>query len=209
MLCPTGPFAHLPVHAAGRYNPKIKHGDEPSEFLFNYSSVSYTPTIGALLKARKNTPRLPLTELKMLVAAVSYPCSRWRKLLFSAPEVDLVRAKALSKGASVHLFSDVPTHCAPLPTIAAVMEQVPKANVLHLACHGYQDPSQPLESGFPMSDGMLTVAKLMSLNMKEALLAFLSACDTAKGNVAQPDQALHLAAAMLFAGFRSVIGTMW
>lgn len=37
----------------------------------------------------------------------------------------------------------------------------------------------------------------------------LSACETATGDSEQPDQAVHLAAAMLFVGFRSVIATMW
>jgi CHAT domain-containing protein len=40
-------------------------------------------------------------------------------------------------------------------------------------------------------------------------LAFLSACETAKGDNGTPDEAMHLAGVMLFAGFRSVIGTMW
>jgi CHAT domain-containing protein len=49
----------------------------------------------------------------------------------------------------------------------------------------------------------------MELDLKHAHLAFLSACETAKGDRAQPDQAIHLAATMLFVGFRSIIGTMW
>jgi len=49
----------------------------------------------------------------------------------------------------------------------------------------------------------------MKLNLPRASLAFLSACETAKGSADQPDQVLHLAATMLFVGFPSVIGTMW
>ena len=60
-----------------------------------------------------------------------------------------------------------------------------------------------------MHDEMLTLAQVMSLNLPDAFLAFLSACETARCDEAQTDQAVHLAAAMLFAGFRSVIGTMW
>jgi CHAT domain-containing protein len=40
-------------------------------------------------------------------------------------------------------------------------------------------------------------------------LAFLSACETAKGDEGTPDEAMHLAAAVLFAGFRGVVATMW
>lgn len=58
-----------------------------------------------------------------------------------------------------------------------------------------------------MQDGMLTVARLMQLHLPRASFAFLSACETAKGDRAHLDQTLHLAAAVMFAGFRSVVGT--
>jgi CHAT domain len=40
-------------------------------------------------------------------------------------------------------------------------------------------------------------------------LAFLSACQTAKGSVRHLDEAIHLAAAMQFVGYQHVIATMW
>jgi CHAT domain-containing protein len=81
--------------------------------------------------------------------------------------------------------------------------------MVHLACHGIHDTKEAIESGFCLGDGRLTISGLMELKTENAFLAFLSACETAKGDVDQPDQALHLAAAMLFAGFKSVIATMW
>jgi hypothetical protein len=56
---------------------------------------------------------------------------------------------------------------------------------------------------------MLTISKLMELKLDRPWFAFLSACETAKGDAEQPDQVMHLAAAMLFAGFKSVVATMW
>jgi hypothetical protein len=50
---------------------------------------------------------------------------------------------------------------------------------------------------------------LIELKLDDAFLAFLSACETAKGDKKQPDQAMHLAAAMLFSGFKSIVATMW
>jgi CHAT domain-containing protein len=94
-------------------------------------------------------------------------------------------------------------------TVDRVTSSIPSAHVVHLACHGTQDPAAPLESGFHLSDGTLTVSKLMSLDLKHAWFAYLSACETAKGDAKQPDQGVHLAAAMLFAGFKSVVATMW
>jgi hypothetical protein len=60
-----------------------------------------------------------------------------------------------------------------------------------------------------MNDGKLTIESVLQLDLPQAVLAYLSACQTAKGDRSAPDQAVHLAASMLFCGFRSVIGTMW
>ena len=49
----------------------------------------------------------------------------------------------------------------------------------------------------------------MQLSFPNAFLAILSACQTARGDDTQPDQAVHLAATMLFLGFKSVLATMW
>jgi CHAT domain-containing protein len=94
-------------------------------------------------------------------------------------------------------------------TITETSETIRAANIIHLACHGVQDSEDATKSGFCLNDGRLTISDLMGLNVKHGFLAFLSACETAKGSEDQPDQAMHLAAAMLFVGFKSVIATMW
>jgi CHAT domain-containing protein len=82
------------------------------------------------------------------------------------------------------------------------------AHILHLACHGIH-ASDPLSSALVLQDGNLTIQDIMALHLPNAILAVLSACQTAKGDRNAPDQAVPLAASMLFCGFRSVIGTMW
>jgi hypothetical protein len=69
--------------------------------------------------------------------------------------------------------------------------------------------SPPLKSGLLLQDGKLSIEDILRLRLPQAMLAYLSACQTAKGDNNAPDQAIHLAASMLFSGFRSVIGTMW
>jgi CHAT domain-containing protein len=94
-------------------------------------------------------------------------------------------------------------------TVERVTDRIQSAHFVHLACHGTQHPTDALESGFYLSNGTLTVSKLMGLDLNQAWFAYLSACETAKGDAKQPDQGVHLAAAMLFAGFKSVVATMW
>lgn len=95
-------------------------------------------------------------------------------------------------------------------SISTLLQKLPDAHILHLACHGLQDKEDPLRSGFVLRDGLLTISRLMPMKpLPNAFLACLSACETAKSDASQPDQAVHLAAAMLFTGFRSVVATMW
>jgi CHAT domain-containing protein len=94
-------------------------------------------------------------------------------------------------------------------TIPAVLEALPRASVLHLACHGHQAQDEPLSSGFSLYDGRLTLERLMHMQLPKAQLAYLSACETASMDEYQPDEVINLAATMLFAGFKSVIATMW
>src|SRR6267154_4754691 len=62
---------------------------------------------------------------------------------------------------------------------------------------------------FPMRDGPLTIREIIRSQWQNPEFAFLSACHTTVGHESTPDEAIHLAAAMQFAGFRSVIGSMW
>jgi CHAT domain-containing protein len=94
-------------------------------------------------------------------------------------------------------------------TSARLVVSLQAANFVHLACHGIQHSSEPHKSEFSLSSGSLTVSQLMAIDLKDAFFAFLSACETAKGDRKHADEVVHLAATMLFAGFKSVVATMW
>jgi CHAT domain-containing protein len=94
--------------------------------------------------------------------------------------------------------------------VARTAEVLQSTNFAHIACHGTQrNATEALSSGFCLTDGNLNISRLMNLDLKDAFFAFLSACETAKGDDKQPDQTIHVAAAMMFVGFRSVVATMW
>lgn len=147
----------------------------------------------------------PKRTAKVLLATVARPY-KGAVLHSVAAEANIVRGivpkqNLIEIGAGISPMDDA--------TSSEVLSKLPSAAILHLACHGEQDMKNPLESGFLLRDKRLTVAQLMALNMPSAFLAFLSACETAKGDANQPDQAIHLAATMLYVGFKSVVGTMW
>ncbi|KAG0702962.1 CHAT domain-containing protein [Suillus ampliporus] len=60
-----------------------------------------------------------------------------------------------------------------------------------------------------MHDGPLKIRDIIRTHLHDPEFAFLSACHTTVGDESSPDEAIHLAAAMQFSGFRSVIGSMW
>jgi CHAT domain-containing protein len=98
-----------------------------------------------------------------------------------------------------------------------VVRILQESSIVHFACHGIQDSENPLDSGLMLADGRLKVSQIMhkqdndnmEANTKAMSLAFLSACETAKGDGTTPDEAIHLAATLLFAGFRGVVATIW
>jgi CHAT domain-containing protein len=196
--CPTGRFSSVPLHAAGIYDGahRVSCAD--------YVVSSYTPTVTALLRAQRAAT--PLRRDHLSLALVAEKRAQDTTLL-TIPGVDeeiehIAAAMDLSTVNAVH-------QQAGMTTVTGTSAMMQTANIVHLACHGIQDIGDATQSGFCLGDGRLTIAKLMELKLDEAFLAFLSACETAKGDKEQPDQAMHLAAAMLFSGFKSVIATMW
>jgi CHAT domain-containing protein len=66
-----------------------------------------------------------------------------------------------------------------------------------------------MKSAFALHDGHLELSEIASKRLSSGQFAFLSACDTAFGLKDLPGEAMHLAAGIQFAGFPSVIATMW
>jgi hypothetical protein len=189
-LCPTGAM-QLPLHAADIYT-----GDNQiccSDYLVS----TYVPSIGALLHAQQTYKPIRRAKMETLIVAVEDPF-KGPALLMTLEEASIVR-RHTSRLANVVQVSKS----------EGVSKHIRSASILHMACHGTQSLNDALQSGFFLEDEMLSVSKLMHLDLPRAFLAVLSACETAKGDVTQPDQAIHLAATMLFTGFKSVVVTMW
>lgn len=203
-LCATGAFAQLPLHAAGL-------NKEAGSNLSDFYVSSYIPNLTTLLNLRRAV-QTEGSMAQILLAAVPRPYKGTR-LPYSVREINLIE-DIVPQGTVSHSAcnedSRLDVSLADRSTTASqILERLPSASILHLACHGEQNAHNALASGFTMSDKTLTVAQIMKLQLPNARLAFLSACETAKGDKSQPDQVVHLAAAMLFVGFKSVVGTMW
>lgn len=98
-------------------------------------------------------------------------------------------------------------------TRAAVTESLREHRWAHLACHGTQDLARPSNAGLVPHDwranGLIGIGDLTDPRSGGGDFAFLSACQTAIGGITNLDEAVNIAAAMHYTGWRQVIGTLW
>ncbi|EDR11970.1 uncharacterized protein LACBIDRAFT_232120 [Laccaria bicolor S238N-H82] len=198
--CSTGPLAFLPIHAAGIYGQDKEH----SECLSDFAVSSYTPTVTALIEQviKKPTTESATTSSFLLIGQ---PIAQapLRPIPGTATEIEAIWKVLSSHG--VHAIR-VENEAA---TVVRVRDDMGIHNSIHLACHGIQHTSQPLQSGFAMRDGWLELSDIIKIQNPHADLAFLSACQTSTGDEELPEEAVHLAGGMLVAGYRGVVATMW
>ena len=190
--CPTGAFSFLPLHAAGIYTGAENGGTTVAEFAVS----SYAPTISTLL-----TPHVPVDRLKVVAVIVPKTEAGLRPLPATEKELQIM-SKHVPKN-SLNSLVGLKT------SIDDVLFELATATVAHFACHGVQHFTNPLDSALLLYRDRLTVSKLMQNQIQNASLVFLDACFTAAGSQELPDEAIHLASAMLFVGFRGAIATLW
>jgi CHAT domain-containing protein len=193
--CPTGPLTFLPIHAAGPYN---KSGPDIMQRVIS----SYTPTLMALARARDRCPPNPAKMLAIGVTQTPYQ-SALCPLPSVKPEIESVSAIAISQQIPLHTVHDSDA------TVEKVISSLKEFNVVHFACHAHQDQSTPMDSVLYLGDGPLLLSRIASLRLTDVETAFLSACRTAGGSDILPEEAMHIAAGMQMAGYRSVVATMW
>ncbi|KAG9089600.1 hypothetical protein FRC06_001467, partial [Ceratobasidium sp. 370] len=188
--CATGALSFLPLHAAGLY-------DGLSLNAFDLVVSSYTPTLSALIPQGTQG-----VEVHPGVLAVGQARSqRFSPLPKTVEELAIIK-----KYAKTTPFQQLD---GPLATVNATLTAMEDHSWVHFACHATQNRTNPSHSAFHLHDGDLTLEAITKRAFKDKGLAFLSACQTATGDDDLPDEATHLAAGMLMAGYPSVIATMW
>ena len=191
--CPTAAFCSLPLHAMG----PIPSEDGELHYFLDLYICSYTPTLSALIQSlRHNTGSRSLDRPSILLVAQLGPTLPTIKYEIRAVQALDVEVRTLIHDAA---------------TPASVVDGFHHHNFVHIACHGTLETGKPFEAGFELhGDTRLTLLDIVRAHVPAAEFAFLSVCHTAEiteGSIT--DEALHLAAAVQYCGFRSVVGTMW
>ncbi|KAF6747870.1 CHAT domain-containing protein [Ephemerocybe angulata] len=194
--CPTGPLSFLPLHAAGVYR-----GPNPESAL-DYIVSSYTPTVTAITSRVKDRRSID-TEGAGLFLTSQPNAAGVSAIPATTREVQSIFKRAKESGFRVlKLEGDE-------MSVKDCLEYMIDFSSIHLACHGSQNAAEPLQSRFLFHQGSLDLATILQANLRNADLAFLSACQTSAGEEKLSDEAVHLAAGMLAAGYRRVVASMW
>ena len=186
--CPTAEFSFLPLHAAGPY----RCGEQNVADLY---VSSYTPTLAALIRARRPSTSTPTRDQKRFLA-VGHA---------NGVGIDLD-----SIGQRVHGHATWTRIDGDAGTLSRVSDALSKSQWVHLACDVLPDDDQPWNTAFVLPNGRrLTLQHLIQeCAPEDPQCAYLASGPTAIGDRQMPNEAVHLASAMMCAGFRSVVGTM-
>jgi hypothetical protein len=201
---PTGLLSQLPIHAAGRH-------DRPGQSVLDRVVSSYSRSIAALIKARRDTSnqKTNLGE-KLLISMKETP--GLSDLQYASEEIKVV-ANSWKRS---QLCRPAKMECLECPTKTDILAGLQNCDLFHFAGHGISSPIDPLKSCLALKDwreNPLTVENLLSLEsrrQKPPFLAYLSACSTGQ-NLARDlqDESINLMAAFQLVGFRHTVGFLW
>ncbi|KAF9467760.1 CHAT domain-containing protein [Collybia nuda] len=191
--CPSGAFIGLPIHAAAPLGHSFIQ--------------SYTYTLDALIKAQESSIRMISSndsEIMTAIGVTDIPGEPHLGLPLVKEEVVRVASACKDSNCKVQMILDSEA------TIKSTLNALTNSTWLHLACHGYQDPTDPLKSYLHLVDGKLELKQIIDTHLcSSAKMVFLSACQTAMGDKNLINEAMHLSGAFIAAGFQGAIGTLW
>ncbi|KAH6999266.1 CHAT domain-containing protein [Ilyonectria destructans] len=210
----SGAASSLPFHAAGDYGDRLHKANEPNlpRTCLDYITPSYAPTLKALQHARRRAKKLNMNK-KPSILFVAMP--------ETLNHADLPGVKQEQHAVEEAVKGIFNFKSLEGPTAQEVIEELTHSQVVHFACHGSSDLSDPSKShillqkhisGKPEKDE-LTVGSVLEANSEsqsQSWIVYLSACSTAEVKAQYlGDESLHLTSAFQVAGFVHAVGSLW
>lgn len=193
VLVPGGLLGLLPLHAAWTPDPRRPTG---RRYALDELAIGYTPNVRALAVARANARKAHADRALVFaepspVPAGALPSARYEAAVVRSgfPEVSVVGGGAATR--------------------RAFGRRAPEADVLHLACHGYANLADPLDSGLLVAGGRITLRDLLDDYRLQVRLAVLSACETGLPGTDLPDEVVALPTGLLQAGVAGIVASGW
>jgi CHAT domain len=183
----------LPLHAAWTADTGRATG---RRYVLDTVSVSYVPNARALRVARRLAGQVEPTRL----LAIADP---WPVAAAPLPMAACEAATAAASFPGAHTILQRGE-----ATFLSFEWEAVKADVLHLACHGFAVLDRPLGSGLVLAGGQVTLEQLMGWPLR-VRLAVLSACETAQPGTDLPDEVVALPTGLLQAGVAGIVASQW
>jgi len=183
----------LPLHAAWTEDPSTLTG---RRYALDQLTISYAPNARALQAARDLAETVSGNRLLAVVEpapvdAPPLPFARWE-------------ARGFAAGAGLNAIELSDVQATPL----RFRDHAPESEVLHLACHGWANLTDPLSSGLLLAGRPVVLGELMEMQLR-VRLAVLSACETALPGTELPDEVIGLPTGLLQAGVAGVVASQW
>ncbi|MFI5659863.1 CHAT domain-containing protein [Streptomyces sp. NPDC051684] len=191
--CPTGALAFLPLHAAG-YLPDEHTTSTP---VLDRVVSSYTSTVRALIHARR-PGETPSGEVRPLIVALP-----------ETPGLPGLPAAGVELRNFQSWFPAAIALSGAEATAASVVTELEGHSWVHFACHAGQNIRRASSGRLHLYDGPLTSDRISRLRIAHGEFAFLAACRTSQVSTPLTNESLTLASAMMLAGYRRVVGTLW
>ena len=156
--------------------------------------VAVTPTTAVLRHAQAR--RRPRGDTALIVA--DPPAER---------PLSFAREQAHAIAASFRHADILAGTAATRDTLLRVLGSRPRA-VVHFAAHAVFEAGEPMRSGIELAGGRLTATDFLHLSVDADLIA-LAACETGVSARRPGDELIGLTRALLYAGARSALVSLW
>ncbi len=187
----------------------VKHLKDVKQVVFSPDGFGYLiPWSAALQKAGRDlswsiTPSFGSSIRLLERRALDLKDS----LVVGNPKGDLSNAEQ-EANVVAELFKSGPPLIGREAAKEEVLRRLPTARIAHFATHAYFDPTDPLNSGIVLADGILTAREIMGLEISPDLLT-LSACETGITATLGGNEMAGITQAFLQAGATSLLVSLW
>ncbi|MEH2081921.1 MAG: tetratricopeptide repeat protein [Nostoc sp.] len=187
--------------------------DKNEKYLIEKHTILTAPAIQVLDLTHKQQDSVPKSATDVLIAgnptmpSVSIPITSQPQKLPPLPNAE-------KEAVEIARLFDTRALIGKNATKDAILQQMPKARLIHLATHGLLDDLDNL--GVPgaialapsgQDNGLLRADEILDLKLNASLVV-LSACDTGQGNITG-DGVIGLSRSLIIAGARSVLVSLW
>lgn len=208
-LVPVGVLGILPLHAA-----RYQRGEEMVMLLDEFD-VTYTPSARVLAAAQREAQSRKTEQRRLLALADPLIADPTNPEAFAAAPPPLPFAQDEVK--QITALFPPPTATAlytDKATLDAFWRDVPQATIVHFACHGGFDMTNPLDATLYLAQGRrLTLRTLLDAKphmLARLYMVVMSACESARIDPEElPDEVIGLPSGFLQAGVPLVVGTLW